>query len=1141
MQTERVEGPVALPGVTGDVLDEGQWTAGRRDSIELDHQDGAALVLHHLRSEEDLLVHRGTQSDLTTLTTRVPERGAAELLSIDLSARPGPEQAATLEVAVVEFDGTGAPLRTTHHGPGGPHLHLFGADCTHYLVALRLRGVGSVQLRHLRVQSHAGRALREITGTGSIRTLQGPVGLHNMHGEVAEGQWTPGRRHVFSLETRDRSLSVIHHSEDQADYLIHRGSMADFAELTTSVPGLGSTRMLSIDLAVRSDPGSAAKVTVAVLEFDSSGTKTEVTFHGVGGPRLHALRPDSTHALIALRVMGRGALQLRHLRVQRHDTEVLPVDRAWMAERARTPLPDAVRRALLSAARALPTTSGSRRHAPRDCAIGLIGDDRAQELFDGSVRRIDRIRPGHVWPEESESMPDLVVWVAGREHESSQWQDDQLTEVLQTARDRGCPTVYLDTTGTGLAKTGPWIHVDHLFSADPHRQTSGEADLPQGRVHDLPFAVNPRVAHPIGAFRSVGNGVLHDGGRPAEERRAQDLEMVLDSVVDSGVDLMVVDPHLNDTERALPGRFRSLSLGPMDRADTRALRKLFRHHVAGGTARLGGSLWDGDTAELQAQGLSVLSTFSSTVFHALPDVRSVSVPEDLGELDGPITPVELGARLDGIRRALSGHTVFDLVDHILSTVGLEPGQDNARVLVLADDVEQARPSVQRQTHQDLILRARADFQDATALDEFCRAESIAYLAPWSSATHYGEHYLQDRLNAFSFADCDYVTQLVDAADWQLGEHPVHEYTETCGVPEHTVFSLARQPASQWWAVQDGEELLDGYAADPYHVDWPVGRRFAVAPNQDAGGAPRLTVVVPVFDNGRYLLSVSLPSLRRHRMWPQMEVALVDDGSSDPETVEICESLARECSNISLHRFDDGGSGSASRPRNQGARAATTDLVAFLDPDNEISPGGYDRLVETYEELNASGSSVQFVGGYQVKVDERSQVMGRHAKGVRVPEDIRAEFFHRGRFPLISTQAAVMDRTLFTERGLDFVEGAIGEDTLFGWEVVLTADRVAFTDRAHLLYYSGRDGSVTNVLDESFFRKHLILERARVQRLREYGLYRRYVDQHLEHYLENWYRPRLDRVRDQDQAACRAILAEIENLYRTAEESPPSTV
>ena len=107
--------------------------------------------------------------------------------------------------------------------------------------------------------------------------------------------------------------------------------------------------------------------------------------------------------------------------------------------------------------------------------------------------------------------------------------------------------------------------------------------------------------------------------------------------------------------------------------------------------------------------------------------------------------------------------------------------------------------------------------------------------------------------------------------------------------------------------------------------------------------------------------------------------------------------------------------------------------------------------------------------------------------------------------------------------------------------MLTADRVAFTDRAHLLYYSGRDGSVTNVLDESFFRKHLILERARVQRLREYGLYRRYVDQHLEHYLENWYRPRLDRVRDQDQAACRAILAEIENLYRTAEESPPSTV
>lgn len=1138
MQTERVEGPVALPGVTGDVLDEGQWTAGRRDSIELEHQDGAALVLHHLGSEEDLLVHRGTQSDLTTLTTRVPERGAAELLSIDLSARPGPEQAATLEVAVVEFDGTGAPLRTAHHGPGGPHLHLFGPDCTHYLVALRLRGLGSVQVRHLRIQSHAGRALREITGTGSIRALREPVELHNMHGEVAEGRWTPGRRRVFSLETRDRSLSVIHHSEDQADYLIHRGGPADFSELTSAVPGLGSTRLLSIDLAVRSDPGSAAKVTVAVLEFDSSGTKTEVSFHGVGGPRLHALRPDSTHALIALRVMGRGALQLRHLRVQRHDTEVLPVDRAWMAERARTPLPDAVRRALLSAARALPTTSGSRRHAPRDCAIGLIGDDRAQELFDGSVRRIDRIRPGHVWPEESESMPDLVVWVAGREHESSQWQDDQLTEVLQTARDRGCPTVYLDTTGTGLAKTGPWIHVDHLFSADPHQQTSGEVDLPPDRVQELPFTVNPVVSHPIGAFRSVGDGVLYDGGRPAQTDHAQDLEMVLDSVADSGVDLVVVDPHLEDPARALPQRFRSLSLGPVERTQARALRKLFRHQVTGGTARLGGSLWDGPAAELQAQGLSVLSTFSSAAFHDLPGVRSISVPEELTELDGPITPVELGARLDGIRSVHSAHTVFDLVDRLLRTIGREPVQDGTRVLVLAEDLEQARPSVQRQTHQDLILRSRSDFPDASALDEFCRAESVAYLAPWSSETQYGEHYLQDRLTAFGFTDCDYVTQLVDAADWKLGEQPVHEYTDRCGVAAHTVFSLARQPASRWWTVQDGAELPGGYAADSYQVDWSVGRRFAVAQDPEVHGPPRLTVVIPVYENGRYLLSVSLPSLRRHRMWPQLQVCLVDDGSVDQETLEICESLSRECPNISLHRFDDGGSGSASRPRNLGARVATTELVAFLDPDNEISPGGYDRLMEVYDELKASGEPVQFVGGYQVKVDRRSQVMGRHAQGVRVPEDVRAEFFHRGRFPLISTQAAVMDRSLFTERGLDFVEGAIGEDTLFGWEVVLTADRVAFTDQAHLLYYSGRDGSVTNVLDVSFFRKHLILERARVQRLRGYGLFRRYVDQHLEHYLENWYAPRLERVREQDRAACQAILDEIAGLYRTAAEPAP---
>ncbi len=127
-----------------------------------------------------------------------------------------------------------------------------------------------------------------------------------------------------------------------------------------------------------------------------------------------------------------------------------------------------------------------------------------------------------------------------------------------------------------------------------------------------------------------------------------------------------------------------------------------------------------------------------------------------------------------------------------------------------------------------------------------------------------------------------------------------------------------------------------------------------------------------------------------------DLVLVDDGSTDAETRELCTFFRKAYSNIRLFEFNDGGSGSASRPRNKGVELATAPLLSFLDPDNEISPGGYDTLHHLYEELAARGEKVPFVSGYQVKVGAKTVITGRHTReSISVVEDLRAYFFERG--------------------------------------------------------------------------------------------------------------------------------------------------
>jgi glycosyltransferase involved in cell wall biosynthesis len=99
-----------------------------------------------------------------------------------------------------------------------------------------------------------------------------------------------------------------------------------------------------------------------------------------------------------------------------------------------------------------------------------------------------------------------------------------------------------------------------------------------------------------------------------------------------------------------------------------------------------------------------------------------------------------------------------------------------------------------------------------------------------------------------------------------------------------------------------------------------------------GSLPYVSVVIPTF-NRAVLIAGAVESVLA-QTFPQLEIIVVDDGSTD-ETTEVVASLAASDRRVVLVRNPTHGGAQAAR--NAGIRAARGEWVAFLDSDDRYLP------------------------------------------------------------------------------------------------------------------------------------------------------------------------------------------------------------
>lgn len=129
------------------------------------------------------------------------------------------------------------------------------------------------------------------------------------------------------------------------------------------------------------------------------------------------------------------------------------------------------------------------------------------------------------------------------------------------------------------------------------------------------------------------------------------------------------------------------------------------------------------------------------------------------------------------------------------------------------------------------------------------------------------------------------------------------------------------------------------------------------------GRPLVSIVTPCFNHGPYLLEC-LESISR-QTYRQLDVIVVDDGSTDPETLQILNEVGKR-QDLTLIRL--GHNRGPSGARNAGIARARGRYVLPVDADNLLLPDAIQRLVEHIE---GAGEEVGFIYPNQVFFGNRT--------------------------------------------------------------------------------------------------------------------------------------------------------------------------
>ncbi len=628
-------------------------------------------------------------------------------------------------------------------------------------------------------------------------------------------------------------------------------------------------------------------------------------------------------------------------------------------------------------------------------------------------------------------------------------------------------------------------------------------------VFVMEFGVNPLYHNPVGSRAHAANDehenhVIFAGSWTEKYPvRNKDSERIFEGVMNTDAELTIIDRNLNlqRTRYQFPSKYISNLTYPVEHHDLMNIHRLYRWAINVNSVKYSETMFANRIYELQAIGNLILSNYSVGVNNKFPNIFIVNDKKDVENIFNYHTERETEElRAKGIHQVMLNHTGFHRISQIAENFGLvnEPGKKRVLV-VLESDSADGHANFERQmyTGKDVVTEEAFSEIDLNAYD---------FITYFTDNLTYEEYHLNDLVSGFVYTDVDFITKQ---------EENTHNYCDAFKSKYLTMFDAR--------TFDETEDKKTGYAIPMTEVvTSEVVRTHA---------EKKLSVIVPIHNNGRYLEDKCMRSLMRSSIFNDMEIIFVNDGSTDEETLKIISRIRRRFPDIVYLEFPEG-SGSASRPRNEGMKVATSPYVTFLDPDNEATGDGYAELLNALLE----DTSLDMVVGNIIKEDHiRRQRFNYHGTvrkyndGSPLITDTKA-FLKNAGLRAQSIQAMIIKREVLIDNDITMIEGAAGQDTLFFQEVMLHCENARAINVYVHMYYAFVEGSVTNTLGVKFFDKYHTLEIERIKFLEEHQLMRTYLSKRFNFYVKNWYISKIERTRPEEREQAILRFLDIYSMY-----------
>lgn len=668
---------------------------------------------------------------------------------------------------------------------------------------------------------------------------------------------------------------------------------------------------------------------------------------------------------------------------------------------------------------------------------------------------------------------------------------------------------------------------DYIFTTAVEKVNDYKKDCKNENVFVLEFGVNPLYHNPIGMKKfQKRKDIFFAGSWLAKyPERQEDTKVMFDGIIEGNREPLIVDRNYssNDPDYFFPETYIKYIAPSIPHDYVQKVHKLYDWAINLNSVKYSETMFASRVYEMQALGNIVLTNYNVGINNKFPNIFMVHEKKEAGEIINSMSDEEVYShQMVGIRNVMTNMTTFDRFDYLMNCVGMKINNPIRKVAVLVEQRnEQVENSFNRQTYEHKELMLLEDFNEEIK----GKFDFITFFHPNST---YKEYYLEDMINGFKYTDSDYITKdgYYNGSEYVQGVE--HDYIDTMKNKYRTVFWSASFTALDLLNFNGQVSIPNGYSVDPFEYNETIEIKQVADDSNDY----KLSVIIPVYNNGKYLKFKCFESLKRSSIFNQMEIILVDDGSTDQNTLMIIKRIEEEYTNVKTYYYRDGGSGSASRPRNKGAELATSPFITYLDPDNEAVNDGYAILLN----MLMDDSTLDLVVGNILKFDNVKmsdfnyyRIVNNAISSDTINNPI--ELLKMTKLRAQSIQALIVKREIIQKNQLKMIEKAGGQDTLFFYELLIHSQKSKVVDLNIHIYYAAVTGSVTNTISKKFFNKFFVLEKERLPFLIKHDLLETYMSKRFNFYYKNWYLKRVKYISESDAKESLQILNEIYMLYK----------